>query len=581
MRFKTISNKLLAISLGVMMTLSVGLVGNKVTEEVEAENTAGSLWKRVTSVDAIESGAKYVVMGASNSTNVMAVTRAGNIQDRFTLPSSTNSTDLGSNTIDDQNLGWILTGSSGVFTISSVKDGTSGYLSYSGNSNTVNYGTISQTWTFTWDGTLFNVQNNTTTTRYLQYNASAPRFACYKNTLLNLSLYKYEEGTSVPVTDVELNKSETTIGVGRTEQLIASVLPVDATEKGVTWESSNTNIATVSSLGLVTGISIGQAIIKVTSDEDEDIFDTCDVTITELQTNSTVVISEAYGGGGNSGSHYKNDFVELYNPTEDPIDLSSWSIQYAATAGTNWTRNNLEGTIMPKGFYLIEMIAGAGGVEALPLPDLIGTANMAAANFKLALVNNQTTLSGNPEDVYASNIVDFLGVGTANTSETAPAPGASNNTSVRRKLDEQGYPLADTDDNSNDFEAVFPTPYNSALGVAHFIMDGDVEGQCVTKYSVAKTMVLSLTSDQLDDYFKTENGPNEEFLMRDARQRYIAWANNRGDETPYSLGSHGSAPTPLGVIIENSILANLLVILIISSISAYAYSQLKKRYNRT
>lgn len=33
-----------------------------------------------------------------------------------------------------------------------------------------------------------------------------------------------------------------------------------------------------------------------------------------------VVISEAYGGGGNSGSKYKSDFIELYNPSESDVD---------------------------------------------------------------------------------------------------------------------------------------------------------------------------------------------------------------------------------------------------------------------
>ena len=35
-----------------------------------------------------------------------------------------------------------------------------------------------------------------------------------------------------------------------------------------------------------------------------------------------VVISEVYGGGGNSGAKYKNDFIELYNPTNNDIDLT-------------------------------------------------------------------------------------------------------------------------------------------------------------------------------------------------------------------------------------------------------------------
>ncbi|MBA2384229.1 MAG: lamin tail domain-containing protein, partial [Actinobacteria bacterium] len=42
-----------------------------------------------------------------------------------------------------------------------------------------------------------------------------------------------------------------------------------------------------------------------------------------------VVISQVYGGGGNSGATYTNDFIELYNPTAASIPLTGWSVQYA------------------------------------------------------------------------------------------------------------------------------------------------------------------------------------------------------------------------------------------------------------
>ena len=42
-----------------------------------------------------------------------------------------------------------------------------------------------------------------------------------------------------------------------------------------------------------------------------------------------VLIHQVYGGGGNSGATYKNDFIELYNPTDKTIDLTGFSVQYA------------------------------------------------------------------------------------------------------------------------------------------------------------------------------------------------------------------------------------------------------------
>ncbi len=66
-----------------------------------------------------------------------------------------------------------------------------------------------------------------------------------------------------PVSGVKLNKKSTSINVGKTEKIVATVSPSDASDKGVTWTSSNTSIATVSSSGTVTGKSNGTATITV------------------------------------------------------------------------------------------------------------------------------------------------------------------------------------------------------------------------------------------------------------------------------------------------------------------------------
>src|SRR5207302_1856495 len=60
-----------------------------------------------------------------------------------------------------------------------------------------------------------------------------------------------------------------------------------------------------------------------------------------------VVISQVYGGGGNSGATLKNDFIELFNRGSAAIDVSAWSVQYASMLGTSWQRTNLSGSIAP------------------------------------------------------------------------------------------------------------------------------------------------------------------------------------------------------------------------------------------
>ena len=47
-----------------------------------------------------------------------------------------------------------------------------------------------------------------------------------------------------------------------------------------------------------------------------------------------VVISQVYGGGGNSGAPFTHDFIELFNRGSAPASLSGWSLQYASSTGT-------------------------------------------------------------------------------------------------------------------------------------------------------------------------------------------------------------------------------------------------------
>ena len=68
----------------------------------------------------------------------------------------------------------------------------------------------------------------------------------------------------IPVESITLNKTEAEIFVGAEEKLTATVLPEDATNKDVTWTSSDTTIATVDSNGKVTAKSVGTATIKAT-----------------------------------------------------------------------------------------------------------------------------------------------------------------------------------------------------------------------------------------------------------------------------------------------------------------------------
>ena len=46
-----------------------------------------------------------------------------------------------------------------------------------------------------------------------------------------------------------------------------------------------------------------------------------------------IVISQVYGGGGNSGAPYTNDFMEIFNRGTSSVSLAGWSVQYASPDG--------------------------------------------------------------------------------------------------------------------------------------------------------------------------------------------------------------------------------------------------------
>ncbi|HYK20142.1 MAG TPA: lamin tail domain-containing protein, partial [Pyrinomonadaceae bacterium] len=171
----------------------------------------------------------------------------------------------------------------------------------------------------------------------------------------------------------------------------------------------------------------------------------------------SVVISQVYGGGGNSGATFKNDFIELINRTGSPISLNGWSVQYASAAGSSWQVTPLSGTLNAGQYYLIQEAAGSGGTVDID-EDATGTIAMAATAGKVALVSNTTPLTDAcPSD---SSIIDFVGFGTTATcfegSGSTPAP--SNTTAVVR----ENNGCTDTDDNSVDFTADTPNPRNTA-----------------------------------------------------------------------------------------------------------------------
>ena len=175
-----------------------------------------------------------------------------------------------------------------------------------------------------------------------------------------------------------------------------------------------------------------------------------------------VRISQVYGGGGNSGSTFKNDFVELFNSGSTTVSLIGFSVQYSSAAGTGtWQVTTLTGSIAPGKYYLVQESQGTGGTTNLPTPDATGTIAMSATSGKVALVAGTTALSGS----CPAADVDFVAYGTVSCSEGSTSGSTSATVLTNTTADfRKGGGCLDTDVNSADFVATpaAANPRNSA-----------------------------------------------------------------------------------------------------------------------
>jgi uncharacterized protein (TIGR03437 family) len=178
---------------------------------------------------------------------------------------------------------------------------------------------------------------------------------------------------------------------------------------------------------------------------------------------ANLVLSQVYGGGGNTGALFTNDFVEIFNRGATTISFAAtpYSVQYAgATASFGSSKVDLtSGTMAPGQYFLVRLSSGGANGSPLPTPDATGGINMASAAGKVALAYGTSPLTGSGCS-FASSVADFVGYGTTadcfEGAGRAPTPG--NITAALRKAGG----CTDTNDNAADFLATTPHPRNTA-----------------------------------------------------------------------------------------------------------------------
>nr|WP_217343960.1 ExeM/NucH family extracellular endonuclease [Noviherbaspirillum sp. L7-7A]MBV0878054.1 ExeM/NucH family extracellular endonuclease [Noviherbaspirillum sp. L7-7A] len=194
-----------------------------------------------------------------------------------------------------------------------------------------------------------------------------------------------------------------------------------------------------------------------------------------------IVISQVYGGGGNSGAPYRNDYIELFNRDAVPVSLRGWSVQYAPATGSAWQVAPLPDlTLQPGQYLLMQQAAGAGAGAPLPAPEASGNLSLAASAGKVALVNGTATIAS----AGAPAVVDLVGFGAGASAfeGIAPAPAPSNTTAILRAAGGCG----DSNNNATDFAATTPMPRNgvTAFHVCQAAAGAPIIAACPDAYSV-------------------------------------------------------------------------------------------------
>lgn len=251
--------------------------------------------------------------------------------------------------------------------------------------------------------------------------------------------------SSVAVTGVSLNKTSTTISVGRTETLRATVSPSDATNTGIIWSSADESIATVSN-GVVTGVGAGTTTITATT-SDGGYTATCSVTVRQISVTGitldkhsvtvgqndvvtlTATISPDNASNTNINIRVRGDSTHVTSTTHDG---NVWTINWKADANAGQaqiTVTTVDGSYSDTCTMSIVSVTPVTGVSlnksSLSL-DVNNTSQLTATVSPNNATNKSVSWTSSDESVAtvsSSGLVTAVGNGTATITVTTSSGG--------------------------------------------------------------------------------------------------------------------------------------------------------------
>ena len=224
-------------------------------------------------------------------------------------------------------------------------------------------------------------------------------------------------------------------------------------------------------------------------------------TATVPPTIPNVIITEVYGGGGNSGATFTNDFFELYNTTEGSVEIGGWSIQYYSATGTSTPGIIVipTGKFIPaKSHFLIQGASGGAVGSALTTPDVSGTINASGTTGKIILYTTDAaqTISDIASITGNAFFKDYVPYGTTAVPVwgSAMSSNASNTTSASRKVVSGEYLYSQII--GADFEVTTPSPESTGLTTS---VDNPLDNLAITAFD--GKIRFSATADQLVEVY--------------------------------------------------------------------------------
>lgn len=428
------------------------------------------------------------------------------------------------------------------------------------------------------------------------------------------------------VNKVTINPSSLQLDLNnnKTATLEAIVDVSNGASNGVNWESSNPNIASIDSNGLVTAKSKGSCVIKATSTFDSSKYGECNVDVIDSSSTSiTATVNKTYHPGdiitkdditvkddlGNDITSFEfanNNYKFTYDDSIEGGDVTTKTFKNAVSYSTfvtdlvvnvsrvkyveatsindvmnktwtgvtgtsysTWTKTNNSGA---------EYVGNSmGGYDAIQIRSTDGSGivtteyNGSSYLSSVTVKWNANTASGRKLDIYGSNIPYTKPTNLYDSNKGTLLGSITNGTSTSLTITGKYKYIGLRSNKSAMYLDEIVVTYGSnesVLNIANYIMINDTSNQCKTKLDIAIDKLNSLSVAEKDLF-----NSSSDYVISTARNRLEAWARSENKALTYNEGVYVANVNNIDRYINN-IDTNifLLVHLLVFSIGSVAFS---------